>query len=245
MRRIIMTRFWCLVSAVILAGVGSTVPARAGDDARARKMMEDAFNRRYRWSDSLHGFSADFVLTREGKAVKGSIKADVTKPHGGVVVECDDPDAKKLVSDTVGSTVTHTRGSSFEKGFGSCSFLIAGEGPKGGTKISLEGHGFFKDFTVKDGNIVENHGGHGEMSSEVKVQQVVWLADCGKTIPRAYSFTIKNGDHEQSGKNLETWLDVDGVWIPTRFRMMRNEGSATPLESTLVLENIKVEQAGR
>ena len=53
------------------------------------------------------------------------------------------------------------------------------------------GHGFFKDFTIKDGNIIENHGGHGEMSTEVKVHQVVWLADTGKILPRAYSFTIK------------------------------------------------------
>ena len=123
------------------------------------------------------------------------------------------------------------------------SFAIAGEGAHGGTKIALEGHGFFKDFTIKDGNIIENHGGHGEMSSEVKVHQVVWLADSGKILPRAYSFTIKNGDSDQSGKNLESWSEVDHVWIPTWWRLARNEGSTAPVESTLSLENIKLEQA--
>ena len=68
------------------------------------------------------------------------------------------------------------RASSFEKAFGSCSFAIAGEGAHGGTKIAITGHGFFKDFTVKEGNIIENHGGHDAMSTEVKVQQIVWLA---------------------------------------------------------------------
>ena len=100
-------------------------------------------------------------------------------------MECADEEVKKLVSDTVASTVTHTRASKFEKAFGSSSFAIAGAGAHGGTKIEILGHGFFKDFTVKDGNIVENHGGHGEMSSEVKVQQIVWMAESGKTLPRA------------------------------------------------------------
>jgi hypothetical protein len=237
-----MTKACSILCTMVLAAASSLNPARAADDARARKMMEDAFNHRYRWSESFKAFSADFTLNREGKTFKGTIKADVMKPHGGVVVECDDEAAKKLVADTLGSTITHTRASRFEQGFGDCSFSIAGAGTSGGTKIALEGHGFFKDFTVKDGNIIENHGGHGAMSSEVTVNQVVWLAECGKTIPRAYSFKIKNGDREQSGKNVETWQEVDGVYLPTRFRMTRNEGSTAPVETTLTLENVKVEQ---
>ncbi len=202
--------------------------------------MEEAFNRRYRWNEGFKGFSADFSFNREGKTVKGTIKADATKSHGAVTVECDDADVKKLVSDTIASTITHTRASSFDNAFGSCSFAIAGEGARGGTKIAITGHGFFKDFTVKDGNIIENHGGHGDMASEVKVHQVVWLVDSGNTLPRAYSFTIKTGDHDQSGQNMETWREIEGVWLPTRWHLVRNEGSAAAVESTLALENIKV-----
>jgi hypothetical protein len=229
---------------MVAIAVASLTAARAGDDTRARKMMEEAFNNRYRWSEGFQGFSADFTVTREGKTFKGSIKVDVSKPRGGVEATCDDEEVKKLVSDTLASTVTHTRASSFDKGFGSSSFAIAGEGAYGGTKIAVAGHGFFKDFTVKDGNLIENHGGRGAMSSEVKVQQVVWLAECGKTLPRVYAFTIKNGDREQSGKNEEAWGNVDGVWLPTWCRLVRREGSS-PVESTLRLENIKVIQAGR
>ncbi len=239
-----MRKTWLMLAAAALAGATLSARAFAEDDARARKMMEEAFNRRYHWNESFKGFSADFTLHREGKTVKGTVKADTAKAHGGVTIECDDADAKKLVGDVLGSTVTHTRGSNFAKGFGSCSFAIAGEGAHGGTKIALTGHGFFKDFTIKDGNIIENHGGHGEMSSEVKVHQVVWLADTGKVLPRAYSFTIKNGDSEQSGKNLESWSEIDHVWLPTWWRLSRNEGSTTPVESTLSLENVKVKEAG-
>ena len=239
-----MTKAWWMLAVMAMAAVASSTPARADDGTRARKMMEEAFNRRYRWSENFKGFSADFAFTREGKTVKGSIKADATKPHGGVTVECADEEVKKLVSETVASTVTHTRASSFEKAFGACSFAIGGDDAHGGTKIALTGHGFFKDFTVKDGNIVENHGAHGEMSSEVKVQQIVWLAESGKALPRAYAFTIKTGDREQSGKNLESWREIDGVWLPTRTHLMRNEGSAAVVESMLTLENIKVEQTG-
>jgi hypothetical protein len=235
-----MSKSWLIL--IVMALAASSTPARADDDARARKMMEEAFNRRYRWTDSFKGFSADFTLTRDGKTIKGSISADATKPHGGVKVECDDADAKKMVSDIIASTVTHTRSANFEKSFGSTSFAIAGPGVHGGTRIALEGHAFFKDFTIKEGNIIENHGGHGEMSTEVKVDQVLWLTASGKTLPRAYVFTIKNGDHEQSGKNVETWSEIDSVWLPTRWRLARAEASSTPVESTLSLENFKVDQ---
>ena len=206
--------------------------------------MEEAFNRRYHWNEGFKGFSADFSYTREGNAVKGTIKADATKPHGGVAVECEDAEVKKLVSETVASAITHTRASSFEKAFGSCTFAIAGDGAHGGTKIAITGHGFFKDFTVKDGNIIENHGGHDAMSTEVKVEQIVWLASTGKTLPRAYAFTIKNGDQEQSGKNMEMWREVEGVWLPTRWHLMRSAGTSVPVDSTIALENVKIDQAG-
>jgi Protein of unknown function (DUF3386) len=236
-----MTRTCFMLALMAPALVLSLSAVRADDDTRARKMMEEAFNRRYRWDDGFRGFSADFSFTREGKTVKGTVHADATKPHGGVTAECDDADVKKLVSDTVASTVTHTRASSFEKGFGSCSFAIAGDGIHGGTKIALTGHGFFKDFTVKDGNIIENHGGHDALSTEVKVQQVIWLANSGKTLPRAYAFTIKNGDHEQAGRNVENWRKIEAVWLPVRWHMIRNEGSAAAVESTLTLANVKLE----
>jgi hypothetical protein len=241
MRRITMSKTRLMLAVLGAATVMSLTVARADDDPRARKMMEEAFNRRYRWNEGFKGFSADFSFTRDGKTIKGSVKADATKPRGGVVVQCDDADVKKLVSETVASAVTHTRASSFEQTFGSCSFAFAGDGARGGTKIAITGHGFFKDFTVKEGNIIENHGGNDAMSTQVEVQQIVWLADCGMTIPRAYAFAIKSGDQVQSGTNLEMWREIEGVWLPTRWHLVRNEESAAAVESTISLENVKVE----
>jgi hypothetical protein len=239
-----MRKAWWILALIVLTVLASFASTRAGDDTRARKMMEEAFNRRYRWSENFKGFSAEFALTREGKTAKGSIQVDMTKPHGGVTVTCTNEEVKQFVSETLASTVTHTRASSFDKSFGSSSFAIAGDGAHGGTKIIITGHGFFKDFTVKDGNIVANHGGHGEMSSEVNVRKIVWLAECGKTLPHEYGFTIKSGDRERLGRNEEVWREIDGVWLPTWCRLVRTEGSA-PVESLLRLENIKVELAGR
>jgi hypothetical protein len=221
--------------------LASAAWAGDGDDPRARKLMEDAFNRRYRWAEDFKGFSADFSCQREGRTVQGTVRADVTKTHGGVEVTCDDADVKKLVQSTIASTVTHSRASRFDAAFGDCTFAIEGEGSRGGTKIKVSGHGFFKDFTVKDGQIIENHGGHGEMSSEVSVRQVVWMAESGKTLPREYAFRIKTGEHEQTGTTVETWREVGGIWLPSGYHMTRAEGS-TPVESTLRLENIKVQR---
>jgi hypothetical protein len=201
--------------------------------------MEEAFNRRYKWAEDFKGFSADFSCRREGRTVQGTVKADATNPHGGVVVTCDDEGVKKLVQSTIASTVTHGRASQFDKTFGDCTFAIEGEGSRGGTKIKVSGHGFFKDFTVKDGHIIENHGGHGAMSTEVSVRQVVWMAESGKTLPREYAFKIKTGDQEQTGTTIESWREVDGVWLPSVYHLTRTEGSA-PVESTLRLENLKV-----
>ena len=121
-----MRNAWIMLAVIGMAVVGF-LPPRVRRMIPVRKMMEEAFNRRYRWNESLKGFSADFTLSREGKTVKGSLRADVTKPHGGVEVVCDDEEVKKLVQDTVGSTVTHTRAASFDKAFGSSTFAISGE----------------------------------------------------------------------------------------------------------------------
>jgi hypothetical protein len=212
-------------------------------------MMEEAFNRRYRWPENFKGFTADFTYRRENQTVRGTVKADVTKPHGGVEVTCDDENVKKLVQSTIASTVTHSRASRFDKTFGGCTFAFDGDGEgyghTGGSNIvKVTGHAFFKDFTVKDGNIIANHGGHGEMSSEVRVRQVVWMADSGKTLPREYAFKVTTSGHEESGKTVENWREVEGIWLPGSYRMTRSEGS-TPVESTLRLENIKVESAGK
>ena len=133
-----MTKTWWMLAALTLTGTTFATQALADDDARARKMMEEAFNRRYHWNESFKGFSADFALQRDGKDRQRNHQGLRDQAHGGVTVECDDADAKKLVSDVLSSTVTHTRGSSFSKGFGSCSFAIAGEGAHGGTKIALD-----------------------------------------------------------------------------------------------------------
>ena len=230
----------------LLAMAGLTTLALAtaaragdGDDTRARKLMEEAFNRRYKWAEDFKGFSADFSCRREGRTVQGTVKADATKPHGGVEVTCDDEGVKKLVQSTIASTVTHSRASRFDTAFGDCTFAIEGEGSRGGTKIKVSGHGFFKDFTVKDGHIIENHGGHGAMSTEVSVRQVVWMAGSGKTLPREYAFKIKTGDQEQTGTTTESWREVNGVWLPSVYHLTRTEGSA-PVESVLRLENLKV-----
>ncbi len=229
----------------LLAGMSmvslSACAVGADDDARARKMMLEAVNHRYHWNDGFKGFSADFAVTREGKTVRGTVKVDATKPRGAVTVTCGDEDIKKLVNDTIASTVTHTRATKFEQAFGSSTFSIVSEDPHGGTKIAVHEHGFFKDFTVKDGHVIENHGGHGSMSSEVKVQEVVWLADCGKTLPKSYVFTIKTGDREQKGMNMERWREVDGVWLPAHWHLVRTESSSAPVESDISLENIKVD----
>jgi hypothetical protein len=242
MRRIIVQLTFRILATACLACTALASFGQAADDTRARKLMEEAFNHRYRWSENFKGFSANFTFSREGKTTKGSLKADITKPHGGVDVRCDDAEVKKLVQDTVASTITHTRASSFDGAFGSCSFTLGGDGPHGGMKITVSGHGFFRDFTVKDGHLVENHGGHGDMSSQVKVHQIVWMADMGKTLPREYSFTLKSGDREQTGKNTESWHEVDGVWVPAWYRLTRTNGSS-PVESVLRLENIKIDLA--
>jgi hypothetical protein len=238
-----------LAGLVVIAGLATitvAATARAGDggDAQARKLMDEAFNRRYRWAESFKGFTADFSYRHDEKTVKGTINADVTKPHGGVEVTCDDEAVKKLVQSTVASTVTHSRASRFDRAFGDCTFAIEGEGSRGGTRIKVTGHGFFKDFTIKEGNIIENHGGHGDMSSEVTVRQVTWMADSGKTLPREYAFKIKTGDHEETGTTIETWREIDGVWLPSWYRMTRGDGS-TPVESMLRLENLKIEHIGK
>jgi len=67
----------------LLAMIGLAVrtlstPSLTQDDARARKLIEEAFSRRYHWNEDLKGFTADFTRTSEGKTNNGSINVNIT-----------------------------------------------------------------------------------------------------------------------------------------------------------------------
>src|SRR5438046_2362261 len=88
-----------------LAVLGSWMATvSAADDAKARQLMEQAFNLRYRWGADLKGFSADFSLTRDGKTTQGKVTVALDKPRGGVEVTSDDESAKSVVRQVLGST---------------------------------------------------------------------------------------------------------------------------------------------
>ena len=130
----------------------------------------------------------------------------------------------------------------FRHGLRGCTFAIEGEASRGGPKIKLTGHGFFKDFTVKDGHIIENHGGHGEMSSEVSVRQVVWVAESGKTpAPRIRVPDQVRRPRARPARPSRpgTRSTASGSRAGTACTAPR---AASPVESVLRLENIKVER---
>jgi len=69
------------VMAMLSLAIGALLtPALAQDDARARKLMEEAFSRRYRWNESLKAFSADKGLLTLVVAFGQDRKAMTPKP---------------------------------------------------------------------------------------------------------------------------------------------------------------------
>ena len=198
-----MTKSWLMLAMLALAAVMSLSAARADDDARARKMMEEAFNRRYRWSEGFKGFSADFSFTREGKTVKGTIKADATKPHGGVTVECDDADVKKLVSDTVASTVTHTRAPASRRHSARARSRSPAKGATAAPRLPSRAMASSRTSRSRTATSSRITAAMARCRARSRSSRSSGWPTSGKTLPRAYAFTIKNGDREQSGKNME------------------------------------------
>lgn len=221
----------------------STAPAE--EQAQARRLLQEATARRYRWDKELKSFTADFSLTRDGKTVKGSVTVKLTGPRGDIQVSCDDEAAKQAVREVLGNTVLHTRATTFDDSFGNCSFALAGAGKYGGTVIKLTGHSFFKDFTVKDGFIVQNHGGVGGFLSEVNVHQLTWIAELGKTVPKESSATISFGaGQDTTTRHIHTWEDwgqAHGYWFPVRHRSLIIVGD-DKTETLLLLDNFQVEK---
>jgi len=215
------------------------------DDAMARQHLQQASERRYGWDKSLKGFTADFALTRDGKTCNGRVTVKLTGMRGDIEVTCDEPSANRAVQEVLGNTVLHTRAATFQESFGDSTFALGGKGVHGGTVIQLTGHRFFKDFTVKDGFIVQNHGGAGGFESEVNVHQVAWIAELGKTVPKESYATIITGSGDNAvTRNIHTWEDwaaAHGSWFPTRHRSVMTVGEKKT-ESLLVLDNIKVER---
>ena len=115
-----------------------------------------------------------------------------------------------------GSTITHTRGSSFAKSFGSASFAIAGEGaPITGHEDRSYGPRLLQGFRQsKDGNIVENHGGHGEMSTEVKVQQIASGRRLRQDLPRGVFLHDQERRQRTVGQERGILSEIEHVWLP-------------------------------
>ena len=69
-----MRKTWWMLVATALAGTTLSSQARADDNARARKILEEAFNHRYHWNANLKD-SRSILPDVRRKTVKGSVKA--------------------------------------------------------------------------------------------------------------------------------------------------------------------------
>ncbi len=234
---------------VALANQAATTTNEAAttikDDPAARELFREASGRRYRWDRDLQGFSADVTLELNGKSTTGTVTVKLDTPRLDIQVTGDDPALESYVREAVGISIVHARPTNFDESFAKTTFALAGPGRHGGTVITMTGHPVFRDFTVKDGFIVQNHTGAPGFETEVNVEQVAWIAELGKTVPKELLAKIVTGEGASKvtrwRHNREDWSQVDGYWFPTRYRTAITEGEVKT-ESTLTLANLRVEK---
>ena len=215
------------------------------DDPAARELFREASGRRYRWDKDLKGFSADVTLEQNGKSATGTVTVKLGSAKLDIQVASDNPALEGVVRELVGVSVVHARPNNFDESYAKTTFALAGPGRHGGTVIKMTGHSIFKDFTVKDGFIVQNHTGGPGFETEVNVEQVAWVAELGKTVPKELLAKIVSGEGDSKvtrwRHSREDWTQVDGYWFPNHYRLTITEGESKT-ESALTLANIRVER---
>lgn len=231
-----------LTLSVALANEAATTTK---DEPAARELFREASGRRYRWDKELKGFSANVTLEQNGKSTTGTVTVKLDSARLDIQVASDDPALEGVVRELVGVSVVHARPNNFDESYAKTTFALAGAGRHGGTVVKMTGHSIFRDFTVKDGFIVQNHTGGPGFETETNVEQVAWVAELGKTVPKELLAKIVSGEGDSKATrwrhSREDWSQVDGYWFPNHYRLAITEGESKT-ESTLTLASLRVER---
>jgi N-acetylneuraminic acid mutarotase len=183
------------------------------------------------------GFSADMVLTQDGKSARGTLTVDA---EGKVTLKTDQSEGLEWAQRTLGSVVSHRLSDS-----GAITNVEYADQdtthPLGRLIKSLDAsdHSLWR---VKGDVLTEVHRIHDKTRMIISIAEVTRNAE-GKHLPRSFTVTTWNsetGAIQSTRQVFNEWLRVGSFDLPARMLAANSKADGTRVVEEIVLANHKL-----
>lgn len=237
----------------MMQGSGTPKPtevqaAQSADDPAARRLVQEAHGRMYRWPAGFGGYRARLSLNDEGRVYTGRVSL---VPRRETTVELNGADAtlQEWVRERLWTQGMHLAYSTFEEGDGKYILSFAPDDdpvvphPRG-RKVLLTGGRLESWYRIKDGQYTQI--GRITPMTERRVNTIERYdrAPDGRQYSNHYVMTYFSLDG-QSVIGMESYVneytDVKGLWLPLRRRVSFGERGLVKTRVIELLEHELIE----
>lgn len=224
---------------VLMLGVAAiarlSLSAEAAEPTAAEQMRKE-HNARVVWT-VFPGFSADVVLTQDGKSAKGTLSVDT---DGKLTLKTDQSEGLDWAQRTLGSVVSHRLSDS-----GAITNVEFADDnathPQGRLLKSLD-TADRSLWRVKGDVLTEVHRVHDKTRMIISVSEVSRNPE-GKHLPRSFTVTTWNsetGAIQSTRQVFNEWLRVGSFDLPARMLAINCKSDGTRVVEEIVLANHKL-----
>jgi hypothetical protein len=204
--------------------------AKPVDDPAARRLVQDAHGRMYRWPGGFGGYRAKILLNDEGQVYRGTMSL-VPRKETRVKLDGADAQLQEWVRERLWTQGMHLAHSTFDEGDGKyvLSFDPADDpdrpNPRG-RRILLTGGRLDSWYRIKDGQYTQIGRITPMTERRINTIERCDLAPDGQQYSSHYVMTYFSLDG-QAVIGMESYVneytDVNGVWLPLRRRVSFDE----------------------
>ncbi|MGH7230777.1 MAG: DUF3386 family protein [Nitrospiraceae bacterium] len=201
------------------------------DDPSARAMLQQAFQRAYRWKADFRGFAAGASVNQNGRIVEGSI---TVLPSAEVVVTLPDDHLRRWVTDTLTAMAITRIHRTFAQAEGQFTLTLGENDRHPFGRLVLLSDTLESCYRVKEDRILQVSRMMGHMKSVINVEDTIRTPDGRHLTTKhiAYSFSSNNGHLLKAESFTDKHVHVGDAVLPGYRQMVLSEG-ATVIVRTL------------
>jgi hypothetical protein len=174
------------------------------DDARARELLRQAFDKTARWQADFKGFTADLTVNVNGNESRGSV---TVKGPREVSVSLSDAELQKWAEAQIGMIAVHRGPRSFEDSDGKYALTVGDDAAHPlGPKLFIHGDGMHSFYRIKGDRITQINRRTPHIAFTINVEDSAITQD-GKFLTTRYTVYYYS---PQDGKltNVESFADT-------------------------------------
>jgi hypothetical protein len=209
------------------------------DDAKARSLLRQAFEKTARWQADFKGFTSDLKVNVNGKELRGTVTATGARD---VKVLLGDPELEKWAEGQIGMIVVHRGPRSFEDSDGKYSLTLGDDIDHPlGPRLNIHGDGMHSFYRVKGDRITQINRTMPHMAFTINVEESTVTQE-GKFLTTRYTvyyFSPKDGKLTNVESFTDSHTRVASSDLPATRRIISYENGEVVVKS-LMFENHKM-----